>query len=110
MKSLVAIAFIFLISLLVLMQIKKNSEPVLSVPSETSSSDFRLDYSEGECEVDANCQWAGDGCGGGHGVCTNSPAKYDGVMTTCDINDDFPANQGYSCGCIMTKGQCGWKK
>lgn len=73
-------------------------------------ADYLLERSEGICKVDTDCQWAGEGCGGGHGVCTDSPGKYKGVMTTCDIVPDFPANRGYQCGCVLSLGKCGWKK
>lgn len=79
-------------------------------PSPTETSDYLLEESEGSCVDDAQCQWAGEGCGGGHGVCTNNPEKYKDVVTTCDINENFPANRGYTCGCVVTLGKCGWKK
>ncbi len=70
--------------------------------------DYTFDYSEGNCKIDNDCEWAGEGCGGGHGICTNMPAKYEGAITTCDINENFPINKGYTCGCIMNR--CGWKQ
>ena len=70
------------------------------------------EYAEGECASDAQCSWAGQGCGGGHGVCTDQPEKYAGVITTCilNIDPDFPSNNGYSCGCILDIRKCGWEK
>ncbi|KKT55800.1 MAG: hypothetical protein UX08_C0004G0017 [Candidatus Collierbacteria bacterium GW2011_GWB1_45_35] len=79
-------------------------------PDPTESSDYILEASEGSCDDNAQCQWAGEGCGGGHGMCTNNPEKYQDVITTCDINENFPANRGYSCGCVVTLGRCGWKR
>ncbi|MBW6441824.1 DUF333 domain-containing protein, partial [Patescibacteria group bacterium] len=72
--------------------------------------DYILDSSEGTCTTETQCVWESQGCGGGHGICTNEPAKYEGVITTCEVNPNFPSNLGYSCGCIETIGQCGWKK
>jgi putative hemolysin len=77
-------------------------------PTETSG--YLLEKSEGSCENDTQCVWAGEGCGGGHGMCTNDPEKYEGVVTTCDVDNTFPANRGYTCGCIETLSKCGWKK
>jgi len=74
-----------------------------------STDQIRTDYSEGICNYDTECTWAGQGCGGGHGICTNNPKKYKDLMTTCEINDNFPANQGFSCGCIEATSKCGWK-
>jgi len=71
---------------------------------------IRLDYSEGSCVSDSECIWAGEGCGGGYGVCTDNPKKYEGIMSTCDINFDFPANKGYKCGCVGNLQKCGWKR
>ena len=79
-------------------------------PDPAESSDYILEASEGSCDDNAQCQWAGKGCGGGHGMCTNNPEKYQNVITTCDINENFPANRGYSCGCVVTLGRCGWKR
>lgn len=75
-----------------------------------SPRDVRFDYAEGDCTQASDCQWAGEGCGGGHGMCTNEPQKYEGAVTTCDINDNFPANQEYSCTCVIGSGKCGWTK
>ena len=72
--------------------------------------DYTLKNSEGNCIKDADCAWAGKGCGGGHGVCTNNPGKYVGAVSTCDIVPDFPANEGYTCSCILSLNKCGWKK
>ena len=69
------------------------------------------DYSEGVCTLTNNkCVWAGDACGGGHGKCTNNPEKYNSMASICDINNNFPANQGYKCTCLIAKGKCGWAK
>lgn len=97
-----------------------TAKPVTPTPQTTSlitphpsppsnMSMIRTDYSEGTCSQDAQCTWAGQGCGGGHGVCTNNPKKYDGMMSTCEINDNHPSNQGFSCGCITAQNRCGWK-
>lgn len=79
-------------------------------PSSSVSSNIRTDFSEGSCSSDSQCQFAGDACGGGHGTCTNQPEKYKNAVSTCDINENFPSNQGYKCGCIESLGKCGWSK
>jgi len=84
-------------------QIQKPTAP-------SANPDYTLEKSEGSCTTDSQCQWAGEGCGGGHGICTNDPSKYKDTITTCDVVPDFPANLGYTCGCIETLGKCGWKK
>ncbi|MBU0534593.1 MAG: hypothetical protein ABIJ82_02735 [Patescibacteria group bacterium] len=76
----------------------------------TQTPSYLFVKSEGSCTDDTQCQWAGEGCGGGHGICTNNPDKYKNIVTTCDIVDTFPANLGYMCGCIETLNQCGWKR
>lgn len=76
----------------------------------TETSDYLLEKSEGSCVDDTGCQWAGEGCGGGHGVCTNDPEKYKDIVTTCDAVESFPSNRGFTCGCIEVLGKCGWKK
>lgn len=81
-----------------------------SRPSLTETFNYLLEESEGSCAEDVQCQWAGKGCGGGHGICTDIPEKYKNAVTTCDVNENFPANLGYVCGCIGTLGKCGWKK
>ncbi len=72
--------------------------------------DYLLEKAEGSCADNTQCVWAGQGCGGGYGVCTNDPEKYRDVVTICTINEDFPTNRGYTCGCIETLSKCGWKK
>ena len=70
--------------------------------------DYLLTYSEGNCLTTSECSYAGEGCGGGHGICTNNPEKYEGAVTTCDIVPSHPINQGYGCVCIGALGKCGW--
>ena len=65
-------------------------------------------YSEGVCKFEKDCSYAGDGCGGGHGVCTNDPEKHANDISTCNINATHPTNNGFECSCINTK--CGWGK
>lgn len=71
---------------------------------------YTLDHSEGSCLVNTDCTWVSQGCGGGHGTCTNNPKDHIDDVSTCDIVSDFPSNNGYSCGCIEKIGKCGWKK
>lgn len=71
---------------------------------------YTLDNAEGTCSSSSQCKYAGDGCGGGHGICTNNPKKYEGRITICDINMKHPSNQGYTCSCIRSLGKCGWVK
>ena len=77
---------------------------------ETEEMQTRFDYSEGECMEASACVEAGEGCGGGHSTCTNDPEKYEGMMSTCDINPDHPTNNGYSCTCVIEENKCGWVK
>ena len=72
--------------------------------------DYTLEYSEGSCALPKDCAYAGEGCGGGHGVCTNEPAKYEGMKSTCDIVPKHPTNNNYSCTCIQALKKCGWVK
>ena len=83
-----------------------------SAPAPSSAKDpaYTLQYSEGACAADEDCSWAGEGCGGGHGLCTDQPQKYAGAVTTCEVNPGFPANRGYACGCIAQEKKCGWEK
>lgn len=74
------------------------------------TTDSLLQNSEGTCQKESDCIWAGEGCGGGHGFCTNNPGKYEGAITTCDIVPDFPTNKGFKCGCDTKLGKCAWKK
>jgi hypothetical protein len=74
------------------------------------SPNYTFKFSEGNCKKTSDCEWAGEGCGGGHGMCTNNPGYYKNSVSTCDVNPFFPANQGYSCTCISTVEKCGWKK
>lgn len=76
----------------------------------TETSTYTLEKSEGYCSSDTLCVWAGDSCGGGHGICTNNPQKYENNVTTCEVDESFPANLGYTCGCVETVGMCGWLK
>ena len=74
------------------------------------NGDYMLEKSEGSCTIDSECSWSEQGCGGGHGICTNDPDKYKNMFSTCEINPNFPTNLGYSCGCIETQSKCGWEK
>lgn len=73
-------------------------------------SEYTLEYSEGSCDNNADCVYAGEGCGGGHGICTNQPEKYEGRFTTCEIVPEHPINNNYSCVCITSLKNCGWVK
>jgi putative hemolysin len=77
---------------------------------EISNLEYTLEKSEGTCTTDSQCVWENQGCGGGHGVCTNDPDKYKDMLTTCEVDPEFPANLGYTCGCVETIGKCGWIK
>lgn len=97
-----------------LTKIFQNKTSLISQSSSTSLPEqkqiqYRLDYAEGDCNQDQDCQWVGEGCGGGHGNCTNQPEKYKPI-STCEMNIDFPSNQGYSCSCIQNISRCGWIK
>lgn len=73
-------------------------------------SSYTLEYSEGDCNSNKDCEWAGDACGGGHGLCTNNPSRFEGSGSICDINQKFPANNGYMCSCVKSVNKCGWVK
>ena len=72
--------------------------------------DYNLNVAEGICSKASDCVYAGDSCGGGHGICTNQPEKYENLITTCEIIPSHPINNGYSCTCIEALGKCGWVK
>lgn len=74
------------------------------------TGNYLYEYAEGNCEKESDCSWAGEGCGGGHGVCTNTPEKYESMITTCDINSEFPVNKGYICTCNRFAKKCAWVK
>ncbi len=69
-----------------------------NVPAEYYSGNSR--YSYGECQQDSDCNVIG---------CTSEMCSADpNLMTTCEINADFPDKNIYACGCI--KDICGWYK
>ena len=80
------------------------------IEEDNLTADLRFDYAEGNCIVSTECIAAGEGCGGGHSICTNTPEKYKDRITTCDINMNHPTNQGFYCTCIVEQNKCGWKK
>lgn len=100
MKQIVLLVLLLIVGLLVWFRIQPLYFPF----------SYRLDYAEGSCSTSSQCKWAGDACGGGHGVCTNHPSKYDRMASICDINNKFPANEGYRCTCILSQQKCGWVK
>jgi eight-cysteine-cluster-containing protein len=61
-------------------------------------ADGSLKYSEGTCSTDAECVPAG--CSSQ--ICSNDPD----IITTCEIRDDFPDTDIYSCGCV--ENTCAW--
>ncbi len=75
-----------------------------------ATDDYLLESSEGNCDTSSQCEYAGEGCGGGHGICTNEPNKYKGFLTTCDFVEQHPINNGYKCECIEAINKCGWSK
>lgn len=77
---------------------------------EISNLEYTLEKSEGTCTTDSQCVWEDQGCGGGHGICTDESEKYTDIITTCEVDPEFPANLGYTCGCVETIGKCGWIK
>ncbi len=91
--------------------VTEEVEDIIESPFENIQNlDYTLEKSEGSCTADSQCVWANQGCGRGHGFCTNEPEKYADMVTTCEVNPNFPANLGYSCGCVETQGVCGWEK
>ncbi|GAI88549.1 unnamed protein product [marine sediment metagenome] len=75
---------------------------------QTEPLDSTFEYAEGSCSAANECVYAGEGCGGGHGVCTNNPERYQDIITTCDVVLNHPINNGYDCTCI--EGKCSWVK
>lgn len=73
-----------------------KSQPASLVPPEFTSGASR--FSQGTCQQDADCYVGG--CSGE--VCSSE----EGVITTCEIRDDFPGPK-MSCGCVQ--GVCGWQ-
>lgn len=71
---------------------------------------FVFDWSDGACESDADCEAIEYGCGGGHIMCTNDTAKWKDVMSTCEIVEGHPSNEGYACSCSAKENRCGWAK
>jgi len=71
---------------------------------------FVFEWSDGSCESDADCQPVEYGCGGGRIMCTNDPAKWKDVITTCEIIEDHPSKEGYSCACSAQEKRCGWAR
>lgn len=112
--GLVFLVIIILIAVFFPIKTQKNKEnaPLRQFvsPSISENKDYTLDYSEGTCSTKGDCVWAGQGCGGGHGMCTNTPEAYEGAISTCEINEKFPSNNGYSCTCITDLKKCGWTK
>ena len=90
-------------------QTKTSVSPSVS-PTPIKHVSYTLEHSEGSCSKETDCSWEGMGCGGGHGICTNQPNNYKGMVSTCDVNPNFPSNKGYLCGCVTSVGKCGWKK
>lgn len=89
----------------------ENSEENEQSPIEKRDNiDYILEKSEGTCTTDSECAWSSQGCGGGHGICTNTPEKYTDMVSTCEVDSKFPTNLGYSCVCLETLGKCGWEK
>jgi hypothetical protein len=60
------------------------------------------------CTSNTDCSDIEFGCGGGHTMCTSDPESYKDRMSTCEIVEDHPSEQGYSCQCV--EQSCVWKK
>jgi hypothetical protein len=71
---------------------------------------YTLEWSDGACAKTSDCSAIEYGCGGGHIECTNNTAKWKGVISTCEIVENHPSKQGYSCTCISAENKCGWKQ
>ena len=91
--------------------IESSSEVSAESPFEKITDlSYTLEKSEGVCTADSQCVWEDQGCGNGFGMCTDTPEKYAGIDTTCEIDPKFPATLGYTCGCIESVNKCGWEK
>ena len=73
-------------------------------------SQFTFEWSDGSCSSNSDCQAFEYGCGGGHIMCTNDTAKWKGMMSTCDIVENHPSQQGFRCACVLKDKKCGWVK
>ncbi len=107
-KTIIAAGILLILLFYGCEEIADEKATTSTLPKPKVSEDARFDFSEGECQQASDCTYAGEGCGGDHGVCTNNPDKYKGMMTTCDIVENHPVNNGYTCACAQNK--CGWLK
>ena len=71
---------------------------------------FTFNWSDGSCKTASDCQAKEYGCGGGHIVCTNNTEKWKDMISTCEIVENHPSQQGYSCSCVVKESKCGWVK
>ena len=71
---------------------------------------FTFNWSDGNCTNAAQCQATEFGCGGGHTMCTSNPEKYKGMISTCEIVENHPADKGFRCACVLKDKKCGWVK
>jgi len=71
---------------------------------------FTFEWSDGSCSSNSECQAFEYGCGGGHIMCTNDTAKWKGMMSTCEIVENHPSQQGFRCACVLKEKKCGWVK
>ncbi len=71
---------------------------------------FTFNWSDGACTSDSDCTNFDYGCGGGHTICTNDTAKWEDMLSTCEIVENHPVTQGYECGCVKEENRCGWVK
>ena len=73
-----------------------KGQPASLVPPEFTSGSSR--FSQGTCQNDVDCYVGG--CS--EEVCSSE----EGVVTTCEIRNDFPGPE-MSCGCVQQV--CGWQ-
>ena len=71
---------------------------------------FVFDWAEGSCSSAEDCTEVEYGCGGGHTMCTDNPENWEDVISTCEIVEDHPTNDGYTCTCDVSQNRCGWAK
>jgi len=67
------------------------------LPTEFTSGDSR--FSLGACTQDSDCLVGG--CSSE--VCGSEP----GIVTTCELGENFPSPEKYTCGCVNKA--CGWR-
>ncbi len=78
--------------------------------SSLAYNQFTFQWSDGNCTSAAQCKSTEFGCGGGHTMCTSNPEKFKGMLSTCEMVENHPSDQGFRCACVTKEKKCGWVK